>query len=596
MKIHSLQQQRYGKRPYFPIVAILAAVATLILLLVFYTSRNLTLARQRLEDSLLQEGLTLIRAIEAGNRAGMRMHWVSNQLQVLVEEIGAMPKVAYIRVIGTDGKVMAHSQSENIEQLSGVEERFLQTDTSKIVTQTITSDTGADIFEITIRIPHHSSPEAGQPGMGMGRGNQSDMGNPMGMGMMRRMQEESSEFGEMAVIQIGMNMSELQNIQQRDLWNAILMFIILSVVGSAALYFILFTQNYHAVNQAFQTMKSYTQHVVDSMANGLISLDTEGRIVTMNRQARHVLVIPQQESMEGKGLEEVIHLHDLDIEHILTQGNPVIEHEVRCTTLAQTTIPLSLSASTLTDDAGNQLGTVLLFRDLSDVRALQEQVKRAERLASVGRLAAGVAHEIRNPLGALKGFLQYFQRKLPLQDQDKTYLTVMMKEVDRLNSVISSLLDFARPKEPNPELCDIGDLIHHVLTLTESDVQSKGIGITLNIAKNLPQISLDRDQMTQVLLNVVLNAVQMMESGGQITIGATIRTETRQFELIISDTGKGIKSEDLSKVFDPFFTTKKQGSGLGLAIAYTIIEQHQGEIIVESEEGKGSTFRIRLPI
>jgi two-component system sensor histidine kinase HydH len=239
---------------------------------------------------------------------------------------------------------------------------------------------------------------------------------------------------------------------------------------------------------------------------------------------------------------------------------------------------------------------VLLFRDLSDVKALQEQVKRAERLASLGRLAAGVAHEIRNPLGALKGFLQYFQRKLPLQEQDKTYLTVMMKEVDRLNSVISNLLDFARPKNPVLEPCDIGDLIRHVLTLTESDVQSKEIDISLNIAEDLPQVRLDRDQMTQVFLNILLNAIQVMEPGGQIRVVAKSRAESNQLEIAISDNGKGIPADDLPRIFDPFFTTKKRGAGLGLAIAYTIIENHHGEITVESEEGKGSIFRIRLPI
>jgi two-component system sensor histidine kinase HydH len=274
----------------------------------------------------------------------------------------------------------------------------------------------------------------------------------------------------------------------------------------------------------------------------------------------------------------------------------VIEQDIECTTLAQTTIPLSLSASTLTDDSGSQLGTVLLFRDLSDVKALQEQIKRAERLASVGRLAAGVAHEIRNPLGSLKGFLQYFQRKLDLQEQDSTYLTVMVKEVDRLNSIISNLLDFARPKEPVFEPADIEELIKHVLTLIESDLQTKQIVLSLDLQQGLPAIRLDRNQITQVLFNIFLNAMQAVEPGGRIEVKAHTHNETDQLELVIADTGRGINSDDLSKIFDPFFTTKKQGAGLGLAIAYTIIEHHQGEITVESTLGLGSTFTIRLPM
>jgi len=238
----------------------------------------------------------------------------------------------------------------------------------------------------------------------------------------------------------------------------------------------------------------------------------------------------------------------------------------------------------------------LLFRDLSDVKALQEQIKRAERLASVGQLAAGVAHEIRNPLGALKGFLQYFQRKLDLQEQDKTYLTVMVNEVDRLNAVISNLLDFARPKEPVLEACDVADLIRHVLTLIESDLQAKQLHVALNLAEQLPQFRLDCDQMTQVLLNILINAMQATDPGGQITIGAHVQPDTNRLELTITDTGKGMAPADLPKIFDPFFSTKKQGAGLGLAIADTIIANHHGEIMAESSPGKGSTFRIYLPV
>jgi two-component system sensor histidine kinase HydH len=586
MKIHGFRKNQYAKRRYFPVVAILAAVATLILVLVIYTSRNLTLNRQRLEDSLLQEGLTLIRAVEAGNRTGMRMRWALNSLQILVEEIGKAPKVAYISVISPDGKILAHSQQDNIGQAADIEISSFKDESSALLTRTVSSEEGVDIFEITTKSAAPSLPEPGQSPMGMGTG----------MGMRRGMLEGSHEFADVAVIQLGMKMTDLKHMQQRDMRNALLMLVVLSVVGSAALYFIVFMQNYSAVNYAFQTMKSYTQHVVDSMVNGLISLDTEGKIVTMNRQAYHILDIPQQNQVEGKALGHVMTIQDIDISEVLATGERIIEQEIMCTTSSQATLPLSLSASTLTDDDGNHLGTVLLFRDLSDVKTLQEQIKRAERLASLGKLAAGIAHEIRNPLGALKGFLQYFQRKLSLQDQDKTYLTVMMKEVDRLNAVISNLLDFARPKDPVLEPCDIGSLIHHVLTLTKSDVQAKEIDLSLNIAEELPQVRLDRDQMTQVLLNILLNAIQVMEAGGQISIGAKIQSETNQLEIAISDNGKGISADDLPRIFDPFFTTKKRGAGLGLAIAHTIIENHHGEITVESEEGKGSTFRIRLPI
>jgi two-component system sensor histidine kinase HydH len=588
LKIPQPWKTRNGTRRYVPVVAILAAVATLILLLVIYTSRNISFARQRLQDTLLQEGLTLIRAIEAGSRTGMRMRWALNHLQTLVEEISTTPKVAYISVIGTDGKILAHSQQEYIGKPAGIDMSQFRKDFPALLTRTIRFGEGMDVFEITAGMTPRAALEFGQsPG---------EMGPGMFMGMRHGMDERQQAFADIAVIQLGMKMSELEQLEERDKRNAILMLVVLSVVGSAALYFIVFIQNYYVVNHAFQTMRSYTQHVVDSMANGLISLDTEGKIVTLNRQAHQILALPPQESVEGRALLDVLTIHDFDLFQTLANGERVIERELRGTNAAQQTLPLSLSASTLTDDDGNQLGTVLLFRDLSDVKALQEQIKRAERLASVGQLAAGVAHEIRNPLGALKGFLQYFQRKLDLQEQDRTYLMVMVNEVDRLNGVISNLLEFARPKEPVLEPCDLAELVRHVLTLSESDLQAKQLQVSLDIAAYLPQIHLDCDQMTQVILNILLNAMQATEPNGVIQIAAHLDQAMNRIELTINDNGKGIAPEDLPKLFDPFFSTKKHGAGLGLAIAYTIIENHHGEITVESEEGRGSTFRIRLPV
>ena len=379
------------------------------------------------------------------------------------------------------------------------------------------------------------------------------------MGMRRRMLQEP--IGEMmgeqhgladiAFIQIGMSLDELKELQQRDIRNAVLLLVVLSVVGSAALYFIVFIQNYYAVDHAFQTMRSYTQHVVDSMANGLISLDTQGKIVTMNQQAHHILEVPPEERIEGKSLTDVMNLNNVNLLNALKQGEQILEEEFRCETASQKILPLSLSASMLTDDDRNHLGTVLLFRDLSDVKALQEQVKRTERLASVGQLAAGVAHEIRNPLGALKGFLQYFQRKLDLQGQDKTYLTVMMSEVDRLNTVVSNLLEFARPREPECELSDVHELIDHVLTLIKGDFQTKDVQVHVGLQGQLPQISLDRDQITQVLLNILMNALQSTDSGGEVSLAADVQNNLNQLELRVSDSGEGIVPAELSQNLRP---------------------------------------------
>lgn len=586
MNAHLPQSIRRAPRS-FPLLAVLAAGCTLLLLLAVYTSENLSRSRHRLEQSLYQEGVALIRAIEAGNRTGMRMRWATNQLQMLVEEIGKVPKVVSISVLAADGTILADTDKSLVGQSVGVETLDLPTD-EPIRAKTFRSQQ-RHVFDIVAQSKVSPGNQTPLQGRGYGAGNQ-----------MHSMNHDAAEHlispQQTAFIRIVMDMSELDRMRRDDLKDAAIMLLLLVVIGSAALYAIVSTQNYITVNQTLRTMQTYTQHVVDSMANGLISLDAQGNIVTVNRQACRMFSLNSGEDAQRKPLSALVVFHDFNLLRALAGVERVLEKEVSATTAAGQTLPLSLSASTLRGDNDEHLGTVLLLRDLSDVKALQEQVQRAERLASIGRLAAGVAHEIRNPLGSLKGFLQYFHRKLPMQEQDKAYLTVMMNEVDRLNTVVSNLLEFARPKEPVFEESDVPEMLEHVLMLLHRDFEAKHLRLFREWPEALPRLQLDQDQITQVLLNILLNAIQATESGGEIHVSAQMLREMNLLEIAVQDTGSGIAADDLPHIFDPFFSTKKQGNGLGLAIAHTIIEQHHGDILVESHAGHGSAFRIRLPL
>ncbi|GAK52544.1 signal transduction histidine kinase, nitrogen specific, NtrB [Candidatus Moduliflexus flocculans] len=572
----------------FPLLAVLAAGGTLLLLLVIYTSENLSRSRERLEQSLYQEGVALIRAIEAGNRTGMRMRWATNQLQMLVEEVGKVPKVVSISVIADNGTILADTDSRRIGQPVGM--GTLDFPVNEAIRSKTFREQQRHVFEI---VAQSKTPQGNQTPLPGGHGHGA--GNPMRM-MTPEAAEHLASLPQTAFIRIVMDMSELDRMRHDDLKDAAIMLLLLVVIGSAALYAIVSTQNYVTVHQTLRTMQTYTQHVVDSMANGLISLNAQGGIVTINRQACQMFGLRSGEDVQGKPLQDVVTLPDFDLFGALAQGERILEKEVNATISTGQTLPLSLSASTLHGDADEPLGAVLLLRDLSDVKALQEQVQRAERLASVGRLAAGVAHEIRNPLGSLKGFLQYFQRKLPMQEQDKAYLTVMMNEVDRLNTVVSNLLEFARPKEPVFEDSDTPEILEHVLMLLHRDFEAKHLRLFREWPEALPHLQMDQDQITQVLLNILLNAIQATESGGEIHVSAQALREMNLLEIAVRDTGSGIAADDLPHIFDPFFSTKKQGNGLGLAIAHTIIEQHHGDILVESHAGQGSAFRIRLPL
>jgi two-component system sensor histidine kinase HydH len=341
-------------------------------------------------------------------------------------------------------------------------------------------------------------------------------------------------------------------------------------------------------------MKSYTENVVESMADGLISLDREGRIVTLNRQAVAIL---------GTGRERLAGRH---ITELLGEGIGAIlgppegrilvrDREVEIRTGPDERIPLSLSAAPLRDDAGQELGVVLLIRDLRQIRELQEKVRRSERLASLGRLAAGVAHEIRNPLSSIRGFAQYFLKRFSGQTEEEGYASVMIKEVDRLNRVITELLDFAGPKEPHRERQSLEAIAEHALKLLAPDLAARKVTVVRQYEPGLPPLPVDRDQLSQVFINILLNALQSMGEGGEIRIGLRRCASPPGVEITVSDTGAGIPAEDREKVFEPFFSRKRKGTGLGLAIVHQIVTAHRGEIGVESEAGNGTVFRITLP-
>ncbi|MBI4640137.1 MAG: hypothetical protein HY731_05555, partial [Candidatus Tectomicrobia bacterium] len=190
-----------------------------------------------------------------------------------------------------------------------------------------------------------------------------------------------------------------------------------------------------------------------------------------------------------------------------------------------------------------------------------------------------------------------FRGQFKGQPDQQAYASIIVQEVDRLNRVIRDLLEFAKPREPLLEPQSLQDILHHALTLIGPDASAKGIKVVEEIDERVSQILLDRDQFTQALLNILLNAIESMGEGGILTCSLHCEDGVeRWLELLIADTGSGIPPEDLPKIFDPFFTTKKRGTGLGLAIAQQIIEGHGGEIRVESQIGQGTTFAITLPI
>lgn len=244
------------------------------------------------------------------------------------------------------------------------------------------------------------------------------------------------------------------------------------------------------------------------------------------------------------------------------------------------------------------LATVLTFfwyqRYQRSYKELQDAMKRKEKLLALGHLAAGVAHEIRNPLSSIKGLAKYFAERTPAGGESHELAQVMAKEADRLNRVVSELLELVKPAHLTLQQVNLNEVITHSLHLVSQDAASREIQLRFSANSTLPAIQADPDRLTQVLLNLYLNAIHAIGRQGTITVEANESSADR-VKIVVTDSGKGIAAEQLEAIFTPYFTTKADGTGLGLAVVQNIIEQHGGTIQVASVEGKGATFTLWLP-
>jgi two-component system NtrC family sensor kinase len=230
------------------------------------------------------------------------------------------------------------------------------------------------------------------------------------------------------------------------------------------------------------------------------------------------------------------------------------------------------------------------------LRAAQQQLVQAEKLASIGQLAAGVAHEINNPIGVILGFAQILVKRTPDTSPIYKPLATIEREGLRCKQIVQDLLDFARQNKPVLSRVNINDVIDAASDLMPHHANSEKVQVTKTYASDLPRVLADENQLQQVFLNILLNAYQAMPEGGQLRIAS--RAVGDEVQAVFADNGAGIPEENLKRIFDPFFTTKEvgEGTGLGLSISYGIVEQHGGTIEVESEVGTGATFIIRLPV
>ena len=348
------------------------------------------------------------------------------------------------------------------------------------------------------------------------------------------------------------------------------------------------------------------ENILGSLEDGVIVLDQEGRITFFNQAAEVLTDLSHRQALKQSYRD--LFRHNPWLVEIIKKSQPpqrnTVRGEAEFVTYRDRRVPVSIMVSPLEDRYGQGWGSVLLARDLTRHKELEEDLRRSDRLATLGTLAAGLAHEIKNPLGGIKGAAQLLKREAGAASPIREYTDIIVREVDRVDHLIEQLLDLSRPVKFHLAPLNIHELLDEVLLLERYSVEAGRVLVRKQFDPSLPLIQGDRAQLTQVFLNVVKNALQAIGGDGCLTMTTRMETDFHIREegkgrgkfirVEVQDDGPGISEENLPYIFSPFFTTKEKGAGLGLAICHRIITEHGGLIRVESREGEGAMFKVSL--
>lgn len=365
--------------------------------------------------------------------------------------------------------------------------------------------------------------------------------------------------------------------------------------------------NYELARKIHETeeVRQFLDRVIDSMQTGLVALDSGGNLTRVNRAARELLGWMEdapcrvEELFDPSSGRTMLRFPGPDASP--RSGETRLKRRDGETLLVRyTAVPIAGGPA---GTGSEEVATLFVFEDLSRLRLLEEKVRRSNRLTALGELAAGVAHEMRNPLATMRGFLQLLPSEFDDPGFREECSSRLIREIDRLARLTDSLLELSRPVRPDDLRTDLGALVGEVLAEQAEAIESEGIELVRHL-EEVPPLPLDRDRIKQVLLNLIINARQALSGKGKLEISlGTCREvwgpddeETLLAVLAVTDNGVGIESRHLDCLFDPFFTTKDDGTGLGLALCHRIIEEHGGVIRVESAAGKGSTFTLYFPV
>jgi len=587
-----------------------AACGLLLLLLLLFSVSNYQREKELIMEALVQKGLTLMRFINSSARESVRQNlrtnseWVSwdKHVQAAIEQAMEQPGIEFIAIVDSSGRVLAGAAERSKDGMVDSSTRAFISGLNlepfdHFVSRVVETADGGHAFQIAARYLPPNGP-------GFMPDPDDERGPRRHQMMMRRfsdhpnfasiVEEMRKLIDEKPIYVVQLDLEQFNTPLHRQLLQVVILLVVTLLVGAGGALSFMTLKGLRGSQQRLGVMRAFTDNLVSSLPIGVAATDSKGRMQICNEAASEILGLQNRGSLAGLPPEDVLPTELAKLLHGDNGGrNRTTQHDL-ILKLPKGERSLQVAAFPLYNDNGDFAGDTLIMRDQTEMRRLEKDLERSERLAALGKMAAGVAHELRNPLSSIKGLAVLLKKSVDPGAKNTDTADILVREVDRLNRSIGELLDYAKPGSLTKEPVAFAEFIDKTVSLVRMDTESYGIDIVVQVAEALPSVMIDRDKMSQVLLNLMLNSIQAMPEGGELRLEAQINNDGK-IVLRVSDTGHGIDKENLGKVLDPYFTTKSNGTGLGLALSTKIIEEHGGKIKISSVPGKSTCVEVVLP-
>ena len=473
----------------------------------------------------------------------------------LLQEIGANPGVLYMVLQDTLGIISASMGIEEMDRIR--DDAFLRKALEgRVAHSRTTTFEGTQVFETVMPF-------------------RVDDGAPLGL------------------LRVGLSMQQLEAEEARDKLQLALLAGLLLVLGAIGAGVVTIRQNYALLDEAYEQVQTYSSRILEQMTDAVVAVDPSGRIQVFNQTAEHLFGVEATRIL-GRPYAEVLGTQLTALDQALERERETQGETDRCRISSGQELTLAVSTSLIRDGQGQVETAVAVIQDLTEKVAMEAEMRRRDRLVSMGALASGVAHEVRNPLNAISLIVQRLEREfVPTQrgEEFNKFIRIVLDEVQRVDRIVKQFLGLARPPKLQPQEFELDGLLEKILEIITPQARLKGLDVERAIEAIGP-IKADPEQLEQALLNLLGNAIEATTRGHVLLAAHPLDGAV---ELVVEDTGMGIPVENMERIFDLYFTTKQEGTGLGLGLAHRIISEHGGRIDVQSLVGAGTRFTIHLP-